>query len=183
MARPPAVTGDNGRTPAGEELAHAVVAFDDNRLMPELFGEFDQNLARIEQRLGVDAVARGNQVSLRGGAEALNRARLALDILYGRLQKGHQLSAGDVDGAIRMAEAADDQLSLPSLELKGRLGPDLGAAEELRDALLGVHFTDESAEALAGALQGEGSGERRLADASFAGHHEETFIGQFFDHG
>ncbi|MBN9011213.1 MAG: PhoH family protein, partial [Rhizobiales bacterium] len=38
-----------------------------------------------------------------------------------RLQKGHQLSAGDVDGAIRMAEAADDQLSLPSLEPNGRL--------------------------------------------------------------
>jgi phosphate starvation-inducible PhoH-like protein len=121
MARPPVTAGDHGRHAPGEEIAHAVVAFDDNRLMPELFGEFDQNLARIEQRLHVEAVARGNQVSLRGSAEALTRARLALDILYGRLQKGHQLSAGDVEGAIRMAEAADDQLSLPSLEPKGRL--------------------------------------------------------------
>ncbi len=121
MARPPAVSGEQGRQPRGEDVAHAVVAFDDNRLVPELFGEFDQNLARIEQRLRVEAVARGNQVSLRGSPEALTRARLALDILYGRLQKGHQLSPGDVDGAIRMAEAADDQLSLPSLEPKGRL--------------------------------------------------------------
>jgi phosphate starvation-inducible PhoH-like protein len=31
---------------------HIVVAFDDNRLIQELFGEFDQNLALIEQRLG-----------------------------------------------------------------------------------------------------------------------------------
>jgi phosphate starvation-inducible protein PhoH and related proteins len=110
-----------GETAAADDRAHVVVAFDDNRLIPALFGEFDQNLAMIEQRLGVDAAARGNQVTIRGRPEALNRARLALDILYGRLQKGHELVPGDVDGAIRMAEAADAQLSLPSLEPRGRL--------------------------------------------------------------
>jgi phosphate starvation-inducible PhoH-like protein len=103
------------------DASHVVVAFDDNRLIPELFGEFDQNLAKIEQRLSVDAVARGNQVTLRGTAEATNRARLALDMLYGRLQEGHHIAPGDVDGAIRMAEAADAQLNLPTLEPKGRL--------------------------------------------------------------
>ena len=109
--------------PAGlnEDHGHVVVAFDDNRLIPELFGEFDQNLALLEQRLGVDAVARGNQVTLRGPASALGRARLALDTMYGRLQKGHELTQGDVDGAIRMAEAADAQLNLPTLEPRGRL--------------------------------------------------------------
>ena len=107
-----AVAGDQG---------HVVVAFDDNRLIPALFGEFDQNLAMIEQRLGVDAVGRGNQVTIRGESDALNRARLALDILYGRLQKGDDLTPGDVDGAIRMAEAADAQLTLPTLEPRGRL--------------------------------------------------------------
>jgi len=106
---------------AVEEHGHIVVAFDDNRLVPELFGEFDQNLALLEQRLGVDAVARGNQVTLRGSTEALTRARLALDMLYGRLQEGHSLAPGDVDGAIRMATAAEAQLSLPSLEPRGRL--------------------------------------------------------------
>ena len=98
-----------------------VVAFDDNRLIPELFGEFDQNLAKLEQRLKIEAIARGNQVTLRGSPEATNRARLALDMLYGRLQEGHHLAAGDIDGAIRMAESVDAQLNLPSLEPKGRL--------------------------------------------------------------
>ncbi len=113
------------RPAAGAALAddrtHIVIAFDDNRLVPVLFGEYDQNLAMIEQRLGVDAAARGNQVTIRGTSEACTRARLALDILYGRLQEGHELVAGDVDGAIRMAEAAEAQLSLPTLEPKGRL--------------------------------------------------------------
>jgi len=63
------------------DAAHVVVAFDDNRLIAELFGEFDQNLAKIEQRLRVDAAARGNQVTLRGTPEATTRARLALDML------------------------------------------------------------------------------------------------------
>jgi phosphate starvation-inducible PhoH-like protein len=113
----PTRSGNGG----SEEPGHVVVAFDDNRLIPALFGEFDQNLAMIEQRLGVDAAARGNQVTIRGEPEALNRARLALDILYGRLQKGHELAPGDVDGAIRMAEAADAQLTLPSIEPRSRL--------------------------------------------------------------
>ncbi len=111
--------GGNGG--GSDDRGHVVVAFDDNRLIPALFGEFDQNLAMIEQRLGVDAAARGNQVTIRGEPEALNRARLALDILYGRLQKGHEIAAGDVDGAIRMAESADAQLPLPSLEPRSRL--------------------------------------------------------------
>ncbi len=107
--------------PRGEETTHVVVAFDDNRLVPELFGEFDQNLALLEQRLGIDAVARGNQVTLTGNPEALARARLALDMLYDRLLHGQEVAAGDVDGVIRMAAAAEAQLSLPTLEPRGRL--------------------------------------------------------------
>jgi phosphate starvation-inducible PhoH-like protein len=99
---------------------HIVVAFDDNRLIQELFGEFDQNLAALEQRLGIEAVARGNQVTLRGAPDALARARLALDMLYVRLQTGNSIGAGDVDGAIRMASDSEEQMHLPSLEPKGR---------------------------------------------------------------
>ncbi len=116
--RPAAAAGEAS---IAENRSHIVVAFDDNRLIRDLFGEFDQNLALIEQRLDVDAVARGNQVTLRGSPDALTRARLALDILYGRLQSGHDITAGDVDGAIRMAAAAEAQLNLPTLDPKGRL--------------------------------------------------------------
>jgi phosphate starvation-inducible PhoH-like protein len=112
-----AVTGLKRSASDGE----IVVVYDDNRLIQELFGQFDQNLALIEQRLGVAAVARGNQVALSGSREALARARIALDMLYARLQQGHDVTPGDVEGAIRMAEAAEAQLNLPSLEPKGRL--------------------------------------------------------------
>ncbi|MCC6734844.1 MAG: PhoH family protein [Bauldia sp.] len=75
----------------------------------------------IEQRFGVEAVARGNQVHIRGLPHDCAKARLALDMLYTRLEQGHDIEPGDVDGAIRMAEAADAQLNLPTLEPKSRL--------------------------------------------------------------
>jgi phosphate starvation-inducible PhoH-like protein len=115
----PAVEVGRGRA----DEPRVVVAYDDNRLARELFGEFDQHLALIEQRLGVEAVARGNEVMLRGGADAVARARLALDALYHRLEAGHDLTPGDVEGAIRMAFAADAAVaaSLPAVEPRGRL--------------------------------------------------------------
>ena len=107
--------------PIGNGRSHIVVAFDDNRLVGGLFGEFDQNLALIEQKLGIDAVARGNQVTIRGEAGACATARLALDMLYARLQSGQEIELGDVEGAIRMAESSDAQLHLPAIEPRGRL--------------------------------------------------------------
>ncbi len=107
-------------TPASD-LTHIVLAFEDNRLIGDLFGQFDQNLAIIEQKLGVDAIARGNQVTLKGSQGGCAQARSALESLYARLQQGHDIHPGDVDGALRMAAAADAQLPLPTLEPKSRL--------------------------------------------------------------
>ena len=62
--------------------------------------------------------------ALEGGtrdAVAADQARRALDYLYELLEKGHELTPSDVDGAVRMAIAADDQLTLPTLERKGKV--------------------------------------------------------------
>ena len=107
------------------DMAHIVLDFDSNRLASVLFGQFDENLAYIEQKLGVDVRSKGNQLILRGEATATAQARMALDHLYSLLQKGHDLSKSDVDGALRMAASAtpmrDDQMSLPTLETNTRL--------------------------------------------------------------
>jgi phosphate starvation-inducible PhoH-like protein len=97
------------------------LAFDNNRLASQLYGEFDQNLALIERRLGVDARARGNMVTLAGPPPALALARRVLESLYDRLLEGHDLVQGDVDGAIRMAEAEEAQLPLPTLDESSRM--------------------------------------------------------------
>jgi phosphate starvation-inducible protein PhoH and related proteins len=97
------------------------LVFEDNRLAGWLYGEFDQNLALVEKRLGVDAVARGNVVTLTGSADATEQARRVLESLYDRLLEGHDIVAGDVEGAIRMAEIPDAQLSLPTLDESSRM--------------------------------------------------------------
>ena len=102
-------------------MTHIVLAFEDNRLIGDLFGQFDQNLALIEQRLGIDAIARGNQVTLKGSQVGCAQARTALEAMYQRLLQGQEIHPGDVDGALRMAAAAEAQLPLPTLEPKSRL--------------------------------------------------------------
>jgi phosphate starvation-inducible PhoH-like protein len=80
-----------------------VLAFDDNRLATTLFGQYGQNLALIERRLGVVADSRGNHVTLEGSREAVEQARRVLETLYEQLKRGNDLLAGDVEGAVRQA--------------------------------------------------------------------------------
>jgi len=97
------------------------LAFDDNRLAAQLYGDFDQHLALIEQRLSVQATPRGNHVMLKGGASAVDQARRVLESLYGQLEEGQAIDVATVDGVIRMIETEDSQLTLPTLEKKGRV--------------------------------------------------------------
>jgi phosphate starvation-inducible protein PhoH and related proteins len=92
------------------------IAFDDNRLASELYGQYDQHLALIEQRLGVETSARGNHVTIRGSAEACSSAADVLESLYQRLKRGQDISLGDVDGAVRIAtRVGESQVNLPGL--------------------------------------------------------------------
>jgi phosphate starvation-inducible PhoH-like protein len=97
------------------------LAFEDNRLAAQLYGDFDQNLALIEQRLKVTATPRGNHLLLKGAAHGVDQARRALESLYGHLEEGRSLDIGNVDTMIRMIETEDNQLTLPTLEKKGRV--------------------------------------------------------------
>ena len=86
---------------SGEVAKPVFLQFDDNRLLPMLFGEHDQNLARIEQELGVSLVSRGNQLAISGPADQVTRARAALTALYQRLKGGLMVERGEVDAALR----------------------------------------------------------------------------------
>lgn len=90
-----------------------VIAFDDNRLLTELFGTNDRNLARIEQGLGVLATSRGNKLVITGKPHARNQADRVFRDLYARLKSGHDVTAGEVDGAIRLATAPEADLDKP----------------------------------------------------------------------
>ena len=87
-------------SPREAHPAEITLAFDDNRFASLVFGQYDQNIAKIERRLGVSASANGNHVTVKGPAENCEQARRVLETLYERVKSGHSVSLGDVDGAI-----------------------------------------------------------------------------------
>jgi phosphate starvation-inducible PhoH-like protein len=90
----PAQAGDRSRL----ELT-----FDRPQLLSVLFGQYDQNLVALENRLDVYITARGNRVGLEGAAEQVALARDVLNDLYKRIQRGEEVDAGLVDASIAMA--------------------------------------------------------------------------------
>ena len=107
--------GKKPGSPSSKEVLS--LTFENNQLATQLFGQFDEHLAMFEKMLGIEAVARGNEVVLSGDETTIQQGRMALEHLYSRLEQGETLEKGDVTGAVRMAQA-DDQLSLPSIAEK-----------------------------------------------------------------
>jgi phosphate starvation-inducible protein PhoH and related proteins len=95
------------------------LVFDDNRLLPMLFGEDDSHLIRIEKRFNVSASSRGSMLSISGPNEAdVEASRTVIESLYSQLEKGGEVGMQQVDAAIRMvnhARNASDQDVLPGM--------------------------------------------------------------------
>ncbi len=89
-----------------EDLVEILMEFPDNRLLIELCGEFDRNLAQVEHQTGVHVLRRGNRLAVIGDKSAREQAAAVLRGLYARLEAGKHISAGDIDGSIRMGRAA-----------------------------------------------------------------------------
>ena len=83
------------------ESTRLVVPFEDNRHLNRLLGEYDGHLALIEERLGIEAQAHGNLVTLTGPADACALARDVLVKLYARIRAGEDIGPGEIDGLLR----------------------------------------------------------------------------------
>lgn len=80
-----------------------LVEFPDNRLLIDLCGEHDRNLAAIEQSLAVQINRRGNQLTiLQGDTGSRLRAREVLEALYARLEAGRDVDPGEIERELRM---------------------------------------------------------------------------------
>jgi len=91
-------------TPPQDDAApnEVLIEFPDNRLLIDLCGEYDRNLADIEQKTGVQIVRRGNQLSVLGEDSAQKQAVAVLQALYDRLEVGRDVGIGDIDRELRM---------------------------------------------------------------------------------
>ncbi|AOZ70025.1 phosphate starvation-inducible protein PhoH [Rhodobacter xanthinilyticus] len=104
--------------PRSQEVHETLLEFPDNRLLIDLCGEFDRNLAQIEHKLSVHILRRGNQLAVVGSPEAQLQASGVLTALYEKLEAGRAIDAGEIDSAIRMGDfgqagvSVDEQLEM-----------------------------------------------------------------------
>ncbi|MEL6645551.1 MAG: PhoH family protein [Pseudomonadota bacterium] len=91
-----------------EDIHETLVEFPDNRLLIDLCGEFDRNLAQIEHELSVQILRRGNQLAVIGEDDTRAHAIRVLEGLYQKLEAGRTIDAGEIDGEIRMGGSEKD---------------------------------------------------------------------------
>jgi phosphate starvation-inducible protein PhoH and related proteins len=111
-----------------EDIVETVLEFPDNRLLIDLCGEFDRNLAQVEHQMGVHILRRGNRLAVIGDKAAREQAAAVLRSLYARLESGRGVQAGDIDGAMRMGRPMGDteeqiELFSTGMELRTRKKP------------------------------------------------------------
>ncbi|MFT5869199.1 MAG: phosphate starvation-inducible PhoH-like protein [Paracoccaceae bacterium] len=92
--------------PPSESPVELLLEFPDNRLLIELCGEFDRNLAQVEHLLGVQIIRRGNLLAILG--DARERASEVLARLYVRAEAGKGIEPGDIDATVRMGNSTDN---------------------------------------------------------------------------
>ncbi len=81
------------------------IAFQDNSLLPILFGDEDVHLTKLEKKFNVQATTRGNLLSISGEKADVEACRAVVEFLYADIKKGADIGSKEVDAAIRMTAA------------------------------------------------------------------------------
>ena len=79
-----------------------------NTLIQQLVGPQDSHLRLLEKILGVEIGSFGNQMTIKGPAEAIEQAKTAIDVLYHKVSKGIEINEQEVKAAVRMSNNGAD---------------------------------------------------------------------------
>ena len=99
------------------------IVFPDNGLLAELCGQFDGNLAYIENSIEAELTHRGNVITVIGDEKELGLK--ILDVLYHRLLNGKSVLETEIDATLRQIDNLGNsnknlQKNSPSYEIKTR---------------------------------------------------------------
>ena len=99
------------------------IVFPDNGLLAELCGQFDGNLAYIENSIEAELTHRGNVITVIGDEKELGLK--ILDVLYHRLLNGKSVSETEIDATLRQIDNLGNsnknlKKNTPSYEIKTR---------------------------------------------------------------
>lgn len=123
------VVTDWSKVLSKEAVRRIGLQFDDNTLVPLLFGDHDRHLAQIEEELDVEISSRGNEIVITGPKLKLKMAQTVFDVLWDRLTSGLPVDKAEVSAALQVAlspmdkgtrELAKAALKEPHLRVKSR---------------------------------------------------------------
>ena len=83
-----------------------------NQLIQKLVGVSDTNLKLIEKTLGVEILNFGNDMTIKGGAAEIEKAKATIMALYDKASKGQNIGEEEVKAAIRLCEGNLSQAEL-----------------------------------------------------------------------
>lgn len=90
--------------------------FDDNRLIPALYGEQNTHLRHIEKCLNISLDCRGTDLFINGDKQNQIKARHVLEALWGKLQQGEDIDISTIDSALRFLEDRTHNNNVDSLD-------------------------------------------------------------------
>jgi len=90
------------------------VRFDDNELARSLYGERNEHLHLIEDKIGLSVHAKGSDLILEGGEWQVQLAEKVLRQLYGLLESDYPLFPNDVGYAVRIL-SGDESVELKQI--------------------------------------------------------------------
>ena len=90
-----------------EDAQAAHLEFGDNAALARVVGAHDRHLADIERKLNIEITHRGNHLTINGTTTARAHGAQVLRDLYSHAAGGHEVSATDVDRAIRLGLTSD----------------------------------------------------------------------------
>lgn len=73
-----------------------------------LFGNFDENIKRIEKKYGVTVTSHGSQIKIRGNVTDVMNAVRTVNALITMINKGEQITAQNVDYVAALVEDGED---------------------------------------------------------------------------
>lgn len=85
------------------------VFFEQNQYLPQLYGDRDAHLERLQQLLSVELVSRGNMISITGHKRDIEATERVLQGLYQRIEKGDDITEADIDAAVRLIPPVNDK--------------------------------------------------------------------------
>ena len=84
-----------------------VLEFENNSLIPLLFGEHNSHLSYLEKKLGIDIADRGGKLSFSGDQNAIKTAHYVLKTLWDKLEDNQQIGTAEIDAALRFFNEKD----------------------------------------------------------------------------